>query len=664
VAGSVTTLEFGPISREAARETARTRSWLWTAGALMVALGALGLRLHSIESDPLWLDEGYTLLFSGMPLSKLLLIGGAHEHPPLYYLIVHFIRELNGSYFVPRYVSAVSGALAVVAVYFLGARVHSRAAGFVAAALVAIAPFHVWFSRDGRDYELAGLLVVLSYYLLFTALDTRRRFLWGLYAVVSALCVYADYMAGFALLAQVALLIRARKEGQTRALVVSWAGALLLFLPWVAILVPDASSIVGDYWIRAPNPTVWSHTVLEFIGLMSSCSDQPCTGVESGVPGLAGQEVLVALLVTAAGAVAMCVAAWRRKLTAFVLCAWLLAPFAAIILISVFQSVFLDRVFLDATFPLYMLIGIGVTRLPSHPFRAAPAAALALVLCTASVSTLRPVFAQSVNPDWATAMRDFQGAYRGGDAVAYYPGAIRSLLGAYLPVGWKATTEVPLWTRIYVDVPGWQSQYAHVFHSTREEQRQLESELRDRQLGTVARHSRSIWLITQDYSGVTETRHWFASHGYRLLLGQEYAHDARIELWSRDEPAIAGSRVAWNGPAQLSGPVSLKGRLIREADRGSIVRGFKVSAGQAYFVSLNYRGVPPARPGMGVLLYDGQGRQIAAFPRIQWYDLDVDDAWVSNPFGFVAPPGAASGLLYARSKDGRSEWRVSIYRER
>jgi hypothetical protein len=258
--------------------------------------------------------------------------------------------------------------------------------------------------------------------------------------------------------------------------------------------------------------------------------------------------VLLAVLVTAVGAVATCVAAWRRQLTVFVLCAWLLAPFAAIMLISLFQSVFLDRVFLDATFPLYLLIGIGVTRLPSHPLRAAPAAALALTVCIASFSTLRPVYAQSVNPDWATAMRDFQSAYRAGEAVAYYPGAIRSLVGAYLPAGWKATTEFPLWTRIYVDVPGWQSQYAHVFHATREEQRQLESELRDRQLGTAARHNRSIWLITQDYSGVSDTRHWFASHGYRLLLGQEYANDARIELWSRDEPAVAGRRVAWTMP--------------------------------------------------------------------------------------------------------------------
>ena len=664
MAGSVTTLELGSISRDTTRETARTRSWLWTAGAILVALGALGLRLHNIESDPLWLDEGYTLLFSGMPLSKLLLIGGAHEHPPLYYLIVHFIRELNGSYFVPRYVSAVSGALAVVATYFLGARVHSRAAGLVAAVLVAVAPFHVWFSRDGRDYELAGLLVLLSYYFLFTALDTRRRLVWGVYALSTALCLYADYMTGFALLAQLLLLVRARGEGQTRSLLVSWAGALLLFLPWVAVLVSDASSIAGDYWIHAPNPTVWSNTILEFLGLMSSCSDQPCTGVEFGVPGLAGHAVMIALVGTATAAVVMCVAAWRRTLTVLVLSAWLLTPFAAIVLVSIVQSLFLDRVFLDATFPLYLLIGIAVTRLPNLRLRAAPAAALALLICAASVSTLRPVYAQSSNPDWPTAMRDFQGAYRAGDAVAYYPGAIRSLLGAYLPAGWRATTEVPLWTRIYVDVPGWQSRYAHVFHATREEQRQIESELRDRQLGSAARHSRDIWLITEDYSGVTDTRHWFASHGFRLLLGQEYANDARIELWSRDAPAIAGRRVAWTGQAQFSGPTSTKGQIIREADHGSIVRRFKVNAGQAYFVSLSYRGVPPARPAMGVLLYDVHGKQIAAFPRIQWYDLDVDDAWVSNPFGFVAPPGAASGLLYAASEGGRSEWRVSIYRER
>jgi 4-amino-4-deoxy-L-arabinose transferase-like glycosyltransferase len=630
----------------------------------LLAVGALVLRLYDIERDPLWLDEGYTLLFSGMPLSKLLLVGGAHEHPPLYYLLVHYIRDLNGSYFVPRYISAISGALAVEAVYLLGARVQSRAAGLVAAILVATAPFHVWFSRDGRDYELAGLLVVLSYYFLFSALDERSTRFWVLYAVTTALCLYADYVTAFALLGQALLVLRARREGLTRRLLASWAGVLLLFLPWVAVLAVDATSIVGDYWIRAPNPTLWSGTVLEFLGLMTSCSSQPCTGVESGVPGLAGHEVLLAVVATAAVSLLTVAAVRRRDLTVVVLCAWLLAPFAAILLISIFQSLFLDRVFLDATFPLYLLIGMGVTRLAKNRLTGATAVILAVGIGAAGVTTLRPVYAQNVNPDWPSAMRDFHQAYRAGDAVAYYPGAIRSLLGAYLPAGWKATTEVPMWTRIYVDVPGWQNQYPHVFHATKQRQRELEAGLRDRQLGAAAKRSPNIWLITQDYSGLSDTRHWFATHGYQLLLGEEYANDARIELWSRSSPAGMGMPLSWLGQPQLHGPATIHAGLIRERSGGSILRRFTVSPGQTYFVPLQYRGVPPADPSLGVLLYDSQGKQIGSFPRIQWYDLPVNGAWLSNPFGFVAPPGSAGALLYASSSDGPSEWRFSVYQER
>ena len=165
MAGSTTIVRTRTVARALPRESAfPSLSVLWTAGILILAAGALALRLHDIGNPSLWLDEGYTLLFSGMPLQKLLVVGGAHEHPPLYYVIVHALGRIDENYLIPRYVSAVCGALSLVALYALGARVHSRTSGLVAAALLAIAPFHVWFSRDGRDYELAGLVVLVSYY--------------------------------------------------------------------------------------------------------------------------------------------------------------------------------------------------------------------------------------------------------------------------------------------------------------------------------------------------------------------------------------------------------------------------------------------------------------------------------------------------------------------
>src|SRR5579859_7320753 len=134
-----------------------------------LALVALGLRMYNIGHESLWLDEGYTLLFSRLSFPQLFAVGGAHEHPPLYYLLVHIGLGIHDSYLVPRVITAFAGALSVLALAALGTRMIGRRAGLIAAALLAVAPFHVWYGQDGRGYELAGLAVLLSYWSLLRA---------------------------------------------------------------------------------------------------------------------------------------------------------------------------------------------------------------------------------------------------------------------------------------------------------------------------------------------------------------------------------------------------------------------------------------------------------------------------------------------------------------
>lgn len=668
MAGSLTTARAAAHGRDIARErTGISLSWLWTAAVLVLAAGAFAVRLYRIDGDSLWLDEGYTLLFSGMPLPKLLLVGGAHEHPPLYYLIVHTMRAIHESSLIPRYVSAVCGTLSLLAVYALGMRIHSRAAGFVAAVLTAVAPFHVWFSRDGRGYELAGLLVVLAYYWVFTALDRPRRAAWIAYALTVALCLYGEYTTVFALAPQVVLLARARERRLMRPMALSWSAAVLLFLPWVTVLAVDAASIAGNYWIPAPNLTSWSNTVLEFLGLMTSCSAHPCSGTELGVQGLAGREVPVTIVAAVLAVGTGVAAAWRRNLVVCVLSAWLVGSFALVLLISIGQSLFLDRVLLDATFPLYLLLGIGVASLSRRPKLGLSALGLTLLVTAASVATLRPIYAFGANPDWKTAMRDFSAAYRAGQGAVFYPGALRSVAAAYLPQGWRATRDIPIWSRIYVDVPGWKRQYPTLINPTSEQRAAVEVALRNRQLGWATEGTSGIWLITQDYSGISDTRRWFVTHGYALLLSEMYARDARVEYWSRNAPSSFGPLVVQGGDGrwQLRGAVSRTGSVLRTGSGGSATRSFSVHSGQAYTVSVGYHGAPPVAPHVGVLLYDANGKQIAAYPATHWYDLPANGTWIENPFGFIAPPGAVRAMLYVTSRGGPSEWRdLAVYRER
>ncbi len=645
------------------RDSSRAQQ-LWLAAPVALCVCAFALRLYRLDHEPLWLDEGYTLLFSGLPLDRLIAVGGAHEHPPLYYLLVHLIMSFRHSYLAPRVLSAVFGSLAVPALFALGSRLGGPRTGLAAAALLTVSPFHVWFSQDGRGYELAGLAVILSYVTGFAALDRPRKRAWALYAMCTALCLYAEYTTVFALLPQLMFLVRARRRAVTRGLLLAWGGAALLFVPWLGTLLFDAAAIAGNYWIPPPNPTTVSNTVLEFLGVLTPCPGTPCTGTELGLPLLAGHEVALAALALVAGVMAGLCAARYRNFTAGVLVLWLIVPFVVVITISIGQSLYLDRVFLDVTFPLYLLLGLGFARARRSAWLVASIGAIALA--AASLANLGPIYAGGTNPDWRSAARDFQAAYRPGQAVIFNPGVLGSLVSSYLPAGWQVTRERALWSRSYVDVPGWQKYYPTVFHPSKKDRARIEAVLRSRQLAETARGEQQVWLVTYDYPGLNDTRHWFLGHGFQLSLSEEYLGDTRIELWSRAGPSKYARLLvdggALGGAWRRSGAVSVFRGVAQTRGPAQLSRTFAVRPGVAYSVAVEYKGIPPARPLVSLQTYDSAGRRLDAFPRTQWYDWPSNGVWLSQPFGFVAPPNATRAVLRLQTLWGRGAWRhIDVY---
>src|SRR5207248_4339625 len=93
--------------------------------------------------------------------------------PPLYYLLAHAWLALGDDEAVLRTLSALLGALAVPLLGLLGAALFERRVGLLAAALLAGAPAHVFYSRDARMYPLLTLLLLLATYALVRATGER-----------------------------------------------------------------------------------------------------------------------------------------------------------------------------------------------------------------------------------------------------------------------------------------------------------------------------------------------------------------------------------------------------------------------------------------------------------------------------------------------------------
>jgi 4-amino-4-deoxy-L-arabinose transferase-like glycosyltransferase len=222
-------------------------------GLLVVTALAVAARWYGIGKESVWLDEATSLMLARMSLLELVKTTSLDVHPPLYYILLHFWIALGTSEAVIRGLSAVAGVLNVVVLFGLGRELFGVRTGLIAALLLAVAPFHVWYSQETRMYTWVTLLSTASILLAFRFWRGWRWLAWMGYVLVTAAALYTHYYAVFTILLEdlffAYLLLRRRANAR---LVWGWltaqVGVFLLFVPWLPMfLVPMTTG--GEGWV-------------------------------------------------------------------------------------------------------------------------------------------------------------------------------------------------------------------------------------------------------------------------------------------------------------------------------------------------------------------------------------------------------------------------------
>ena len=182
----------------------------------------------------------------------------APEHPPLFYLTA---RAWQGhSLVLPnalRLLPALYGIALIPAVALLAWEMwRSPSAAILSATLVSVCPVHVLYSQELREYSLWSTLTPLVAWLLLRALRLRRRGDWILYGLALTLLLYAqvlslDLLVAFSLLP----LLKAWRRSRL-ALLLTHAGALIAFSPWIWVATQ------GEMLRRGSN--LWTASSLPF----------------------------------------------------------------------------------------------------------------------------------------------------------------------------------------------------------------------------------------------------------------------------------------------------------------------------------------------------------------------------------------------------------------
>lgn len=328
-------------------------------GAVLI-LG-LSLRLLAACQKDFWFDEAVSFAFARQSLPDLLTAAAADNHPPFYYLFLHFWMKLNRSEFFLRLPSIVFGTTSVCLVYLLGKKLAGKKAGLLSSTLFALSPLHVYFSAEARMYSLLTFLILIGFY-SFLKILKKPTFLSGL--LFTACCLASLYTHYFSIIFFLGLdlflfTVKARLKKQLFLLIFCQALAGVIFLGLFAS------------FLASPHPKPWAFSPL--VGI-------PATFASFVIGGL-GQVTQRAYLLAPANpltvkflfvsAIAFLSLIFLKGLLVKfnlenrrLLLVVLFFPLALASLAHYFHPLYSPRTFTAFSFPFYLFLALGLESFP------------------------------------------------------------------------------------------------------------------------------------------------------------------------------------------------------------------------------------------------------------------------------------------------------------
>ena len=415
----------GPASRSQVSAAVAVRSIsvdVWILWGLIVV--ATVIRIVTIDNQSYWADEALTAYEAHLPFRAMLdSVVRVETTPPLYFVLIWgWAKAFGTSEVVLRSVSTLAG-VALVPIAYLAARdLISRWAGVIAAALVTVNPFLIWYSQEARAYMLVALLTGASFWLFVRARanPSHRNLAW--WAVCSSAAVMTHFFAGFVLVPEALWLLWVARTRATGLAVGVVAAAQLAMLPFA---VGDTSASHGVGWIAAiPRVNRIATTAVEWAG---SNIYRRTTTAEGLVGGAALIAIVAVLLMVGGDRQTRQEAKVAAAITAFAF----LAPLA---LGFVGQDYFLSRNEIPAFIPLATVVAAACVAPRTRWLGGALAVALLVFFSITAVDVQTHPYLQ--RPDWRNVARGL-GPATVPRAILAADGTTADPLKVYLPgVAW------------------------------------------------------------------------------------------------------------------------------------------------------------------------------------------------------------------------------------
>jgi mannosyltransferase len=321
--------------------------WIWI---LPITALAFATRLYQLDGQSLWFDEIFTVAMARLPWYQgmVSVLGHGVQLTPVWHWIIKGWLPVGDSDWLVRFPTVLFGILAIPLIFKLGQLYFSEEVGLLAAFIVAINPYQVWYGQELRVYTLLLLTAAGAMYAFSDMIRTQgRKGVW-LLAFFNFLGLPAHYFMFLVSIVQFLYLIITfrRTYSLLRVWIVTQSiGAFPLVLWWL-FLIYQWRITIGTAWIPAPS---WYTPLLTLWNFSFTY-----TGDFSPL-------VLVGLGIVLIGLVLGLIRAWDRFERGLLLTLWLLAPPVIVIIMSLGRvSFYVDRYLIIITPILTLLVASGL----------------------------------------------------------------------------------------------------------------------------------------------------------------------------------------------------------------------------------------------------------------------------------------------------------------
>ena len=417
----------------------------------MVTLLGGALRFYRLGSEPIWLDEAFTLRFAQMSFYNLWFAYPISEpNPPLYYTLQKFWFAFGQSEAAIRSLSAIIGTLNVPLLYVLGRILGGHWIGLTAAALLATSVVHIQFSQEARAYSLLIAAATLALCGLARLLKdpagassplgrasfrlpgggfgnaqsiraTSTDLAWLAYVIGASVALYSHNTAVLLILLTnvIAFIWWARVDRFGKGFFWNWLAAnaviLLIWLWWLRIAIYQTLITMADF----PRATV---TLYRAAWTLVGVFGQGPVPIYGQPPVFHGQVLITQMQLWTTlflwGFALLGLWSWRRKpLNVALTATFVVGVPMLMFLIGLWRPVFMGRVLLWPTVPLFVLIAAGLVFVRPAFSRSS---LVVLVLVIQLHHTLN-YYRDFVKEPWIRITSFMESRVKKNDAILFFP---------------------------------------------------------------------------------------------------------------------------------------------------------------------------------------------------------------------------------------------------